>query len=812
MILNYIKIAWRNFGKNAVYSFQNIFGLTIAFSISLLAILYVAEELNFDRFYKNASRIYRVNTDIKVNDYVQSAAVSSDVVGPLLKETFPQVESYVRFFASNQPFLVKKGNDFLEESNAAYIDSTLFDVFSIAVVNSGSRRLLWEPNSVVITQSVAKKYFGETQAVGKTLEMDKNGNDIRKKNTYIVSAVIADFKGNSHFSFDFIFPMANLAYGWGNYAGNNFHTYVLLKKETDYHTINQALDMVVKKRIFPYFIQQFGLNVESWEKFNSIGNKIQYSLYPITDIHLMSGKSDELKSGGGNLQLTYIISLLVFFVLLIACINFSNLSVVHAAGRAREIGIRKVMGSNRRSLMFQFLFEAIALVLVAMLLAILITLVTLPYFNEIMQKSFSAGNLINSRLMLTMLILVLLVGILAACYPAFYLSRLNPTQALQGKTNLVVNKSVLTKILVVFQFSVSITLIVGTIVIYSQLNHIRNRDIGYTKEQVLVINNMNYLGKNALIFKNEVLKIPGITSGSLTSSLPVNSSQMLGSFTHNAARKKYNIIQGRNWFVDNGYVKTMGMSILKGRDFSSEYSTNYQSVLINEEMAGKLGVQNPVGEKIHSEIAEYTIIGVVKNFNYESLREPVGPVILNFNDKSGDFAAFRIGDADMKDVISQINTVWKKLELQYPFNYYFMDDAFDNIYRADQTMGKISITATILAILIACTGLFGLIAYASEKRRKEIGIRKVMGASVAQITMLLSKDFLSLVLIAFIIASPIAWYAMHTWLQGFAYRITISWWMFALAGLLAILIALITISFQAIKAAVANPVKSLRTE
>ncbi len=254
------------------------------------------------------------------------------------------------------------------------------------------------------------------------------------------------------------------------------------------------------------------------------------------------------------------------------------------------------------------------------------------------------------------------------------------------------------------------------------------------------------------------------------------------------------------------------MGILNGRDFSSEYSTNYQSVLINEEMAGKLGVQNPVGEKIHGEIAEYTIIGVVKNFNYESLREPVGPVILNFNDKSGDFAAFRIGDADMKDVISQINRVWKKLELQYPLNYYFMDDAFDNIYRADQTMGKISITATILAILIACTGLFGLIAYASEKRRKEIGIRKVMGASVAQITMLLSKDFLSLVLIAFIIASPIAWFAMHRWLQGFAYKITIEWWVFALAGMLAILIALITISFQAIKAAIANPVKSLRTE
>ncbi len=241
---------------------------------------------------------------------------------------------------------------------------------------------------------------------------------------------------------------------------------------------------------------------------------------------------------------------------------------------------------------------------------------------------------------------------------------------------------------------------------------------------------MNSLGENALIFKNEVLKIPGITSGSLTSSLPVNSSNLLGSFTHNAARKAYNIIQGRNWFVDNGYVKTMGMSILKGRDFASEYSTNYQSVLINEEMAGKLGIQNPVGEKIYTEVGEYTIIGVVKNFNYESLREPVGPVILNFNDKSGDFAAFRIGDADMKDVISQINTVWKKLELQYPLSYNFMDDAFDNIYRADQTMGKISITATILAILIACTGLFGLIAYASEKRRKEIGIRKVMGASV----------------------------------------------------------------------------------
>jgi putative ABC transport system permease protein len=806
MFKNYLKIALRNLWKAKSFSAINILGLAVGLATCLLIVLYVADELSYDRYNKKAERIYRVDSDIRFGGGDLHLAVNSDPMGPTLKKDYPQVEEYTRVYASQGSKLIKKGSQFIEEQNVAHVDSTFFNVFTLPAIEGDTKTALNEPNTVVITQSAAKKYFGTVNALGKIIEADKN--------PYKVTAVIKDVPKNSHFHLDFLFSMDNVDYGWGNYTSHNFQTYIVLKEGTNYKAFEKNFKTVIEKYVLPQ-AKQF-IQVNSMEEFEKAGNKLDYSLMPLLDIHLRSDRFPEL-STNGNIQYVYIFSAVAFFVLLIACINFMNLSTARSANRAKEVGVRKVLGTGRKTLIAQFLIESTVTVIIALLLAVGIATLVLPLFNDIAAKSLSVKELVSIRILPFLLLLPFIVGLLAGSYPALFLSRFRPIEVLKGNLSMGFKKTNLRNALVVFQFAISIVLIIGTIIVYSQLRYIQTKNLGFNKDQVLIINGTGALGNNTEAFKNEVLNMQGVKSGTLSGFLPVsNSSRNDNTFSNEAVMDSKNGVNMQRWTVDYDYVKTMGMEIVKGRAFSKDFGSDSSTMLINETTAKLFNFSDPVGKKIytyddHNNPVSYNVIGVVKNFNFESLRQSVGPLCMVLGRSTG-LASFKINTANIQGLTGQIENKWKSMAPGMPFSYRFLDESFDDMYRAEQRVGKVAITFAVLAIIIACLGLFGLVAYAAEQRIKEIGIRKVLGASVRGIVQLLSKDFMLLVLIAFIIAAPVAWYFMNKWLEDFNYRVDINWWVFVLAGSIALVIALATISFQAIKAALANPVKNLRTE
>ncbi len=808
MIKNYFKIAFRNLWKNKGYSAINIFGLAIGLATCLLITLYVTDELSYDRYNVNADRIYRINGDIKFGGNEMNLAVCSDPMGPTLKKDYPQVEEYTRIYASSGSKLVKKGNEYINEPNVANVDSTFFNVFTLPAISGDTKTALNEPNTVVITESTAKKYFGTTDALGKVIEADKT--------PYKVTAVIKDIPHNSHFHFDFLFSMKNLVnYQFGNFLSNNFQTYILLKEGTDYKAFNKNFDQVLDKYVLPQ-AKQF-IQVSSMDDFKKAGNKLDYFLMPLLDIHLYSDRFPEL-SANGNIMYVYIFSAVALIVLLIACINFMNLSTARSASRAKEVGIRKVLGTERKTLVAQFLVESTLTVFISLFIAIAITYFVLPLFNNIAAKSLSINDLLNWKILPFIIALPFVVGLLAGSYPAFFLSKFKPIIVLKGNTNTSFKKSNLRSALVVIQFATSIILIIGTIIVYNQLNYIQTKNLGFNKDEVLIVNGTDALQNNTAAFKNEVLSLPGVTGGTASSFLPVNpSSRNDNSYSKEAVMDAKNGIDMQTWTVDEDYIKTMGMHIIQGRNFSKEFPSDSNAVIINETTAKFLGYTNPVGQKIYtssddnSHAVSLNIIAVVQNFNYESLKQNIGPLCMRLG-KSDGLVSFKVNSINIQSLVSQIETKWKSMAPGMPFSYRFMDDSFDDMYRNEQRIGAVALIFAILAILIACLGLFGLATYTAEQRTKEIGIRKVLGATVSNVVAMLSKDFLILVIIAAVVAFPLAWWAMHTWLQDFAYRIDIGWWVFAMAGFAALLIALLTVSFQAIKAAIANPVKSLRSE
>ena len=812
MIKNYLKIAWRNLLKNKTFSLINIAGLASGLACFILIALYVADELSYDRFNEKADRIYRINSDIVFGGNKLHMAVTADPMGAALKKDYPQVEQYVRIYASSGPKLVKKGNTFINEQNVAHADSTLFDVFTLPAISGDTKTALNEPNTVVITESTAKKYFGTADAVGKTIETNDNNSTL-----YKVTAVIKDIPHNSHFNFDFIFSMDNAGYQWGQYTSHNFHTFLLLKPGINYKTFEKNFPQFIDKYIMPE-VRQF-MNIKSMDEMEKAGNKLQYSLMPLTDIHLHSDRFPEL-GVNGSIQYVYIFSAVALFVLLLACVNFMNLSTARSSSRAKEVGIRKVLGTEKKSLIRQFLTESTLMAAISMLLAIIIVWTTMSYFNDLSGKNLSITDLLKPGYFVLLLLLPLLVGLLAGSYPAFYLSSFKPIAVLKGKMNEGFKKNSLRNVLVVFQFGTSIMLIVGTIIVYRQLNFIQTKKLGFKKDQVLVINSTYALGENATAFKNEISKLAGVNSATFANFLPVaNSSRTDNTYSREAVMDIKNSLSAQNWVIDYDYIKTLGMEMVSGRNFSKEYGSDSNAIIINETAAKVLGYDNPLGKKLYTnyqdqsgtKLISYDIIGVVKNFHYESLKQTVGPLLFRLGNSTG-ATAFKIRTANVQRLVKNIESKWKTMASGMPFSYQFLDESFDNMYREEQRTGKLGLTFAVIAILIACLGLFGLATYMAEQRIKEIGVRKVLGATAGNITTMLSKDFLKLVLIAAVFAFPIAWWAMNKWLQDFAFRVDIGWWVFALAGFIAILIALLTVSSQAIKAALANPVKSLRTE
>jgi len=812
MFKNYFKIAWRNLVKNKTFSFINITGLASGLACFILIALYVADELSYDRFNEKAGRIYRINSDIVFGGNKLHLAVASDPMGATLKKDYPQVEEYVRFFSSSGSKLVKKGNEYIRENNVAHADSTLFYVFTLPVIAGDVKTALNEPNTVVISESVAKKYFSTTDAVGKNIETNDNGSTL-----YKVTAVMKDIPHNSHFNFDMIFSMDNVEYQWGNFLSHNHQTYLLLRSGTDYKEFEKNFKQFINKYVIPQAAQF--MEIKSMDEFEKAGNKLEYSLMPLTNIHLRSDRVAEM-SINGNIQYVYIFSAVALFVLVLACINFMNLSTARSASRAKEVGIRKVVGSEKKLLIRQFLTESILTTVISTVLAIGIAWLCLSWFNNLSAKELHISDLLQPKYLAFLIALPLIVGLLAGTYPAFVLSSFNPIVVLKGKLSGGLKRSTLRNVLVVGQFTASIFLIACTIIVFRQLNYIQTKKLGFSKDQMLIINGTGALGNNRDAFKNEVSKFTGVKGATYAGYLPVaGSSRNDVSFSTEAAMTSTNSVNMQIWNIDHNYIPLMEMEIVKGRNFSKEFGTDSNATIINETAAKLLGWDEPVGKKLYTyfqdgggnTLISREVIGVVKNFHFESMKENIGPLSFRLADNYC-ATAFKVNTADIKQLISNIESKWKIMAPGMPFSYQFMDESFDNMYRVEQRTGKLGLTLAVIAILIACLGLFGLVTYTAEQRIKEIGVRKVLGATINNIITMLSKDFMILVLIASALAIPLAWWAMNRWLQDFAYRINIGWWIFIAAGVIALLIALITVSSQAIKAALANPVKSLRTE
>lgn len=809
MFSNYLKIAWRNLLKNKTFSLINIIGLASGLACFILITLYIIDELSYDRYHEKADRTYRINSDIRFGGTDLIMAVSADPMGATLKKDYPQVEQFTRIYASEGSKLFKKDNAFITEDRVVYADSTLFDVFTFPAIAGDTKTALNEPNTVVITESTAKKYFGSVEAaVGKTMECNDERNRL-----YKVTAVIKDIPKNSHFIFDMFLSMDNVEYNFNTFLSHNFHTYIVLKEGTDYKAFQKNFVQVIDKYILPE-AKQF-MQIESMNDFEKTGNRLSYSLIPLTDIHLRSERNVEL-GVNGSMDYVYIFGAVALFILLIACINFMNLSTARSASRAKEVGIRKVLGTEKKSLIRQFLAESTLTSFIALLLAVAFTWLALNWFNDLAGKEFRINDLLKPGFFVFLLLLPIAVGLVAGSYPAFFLSSFKPITVLKGKINTGFSKSNLRSSLVVFQFFTTILLITGTIVIYKQLNYIQTTKIGFNKDQVLVVDNPSMSQSTAESFRAEVSKLSSVKSSSFASFLPVsNSSRNDNTWSTESVMNEKNGFNMQNWRIDYDYIPTLGMEIIKGRNFSPQYGGDSSALIINESTAALIGPGDPIGKKLYSSAGNtpvtYTVIGVVKNFNFESLRKNVGPLCFRLGNNRYS-TAFRVDTKDMKNFLAQVETKFKALAPGMPFNYTFLDESFDRMYRDEQRIGKVAFSFSFLAILIACLGLFGLAAYMAEQRTKEIGIRKVLGASVSGIVQMLSKDFVKLVLIACVFALPLAWWAMNEWLQNFAYRVNIGWWVFAAAAVIALIIAVLTVSSQAVKAALTNPVKSLRNE
>lgn len=810
MYTNNFKIALRNLLKYKGFSAINILGLALGLACFILITMYVVDELSYDRYNEKADRIYRIHSNIRFGGTELNMAVSSDPMGSTLKKDYPQVEEFTRLYASEGAKLIKKGGEFINEERVVFVDSTFFQVFTLPVLLGDNKTALHEPNTVVLTESAAKKYFGSVaDALGKNVETNDNANTL-----YKVTAVIKDIPRQSHFHFDFFFSMDNVDYGFGNFLSHNFYTYIVLKPGVDYHDFERNFAQVINTYVMPQ-AGQF-LQIKSKEDFEKAGNRLKYSLMPLTDIHLHSALQVELGTNS-SVQYVYIFSAVALFILLIACINFMNLSTARSANRAREVGIRKVLGTAKKSLIGQFLTESIITALLALFLAIGLAWLILPWFNNLAAKAMHISALLQRKYLILLILLPIIVGILSGGYPAFYLSAFQPIAVLKGKLLAGVKKSNLRSFLVVFQFVISLILIIGTIIIYNQLDFIQNTRIGFNKEQVLIVNNAGIPRESRETVNNEIAALQGVTSASFAGYLPISaSSRSDNTWSTETVMNVKNGFNMQNWSIDYNYIPTLGMELLAGRNFSPEFGADSTALIVNETAARVIGEGNPIGKKLYSSTragtqVTYTIIGVVKNFNFESLRKSVGPLCLRLGNNHWE-SAYRIQTNDLKDLITKIEKKHKTLAPSMPFSYQFLDEAFDSMYREEQRVGKVALTFSILAILIACLGLFGLVSFITEQRTKEIGVRKVLGASVPNLVVLLSKDFIRLVLLALVLAIPISWWSMHSWLQDFVYRISIKWWVFVLAGCIGLLIALLTLSSQAIKAALANPTKSLRTE
>ncbi len=811
MFANYLKIAWRSLRKQPFFTFLNIFGLAIGMAGGLLITLFIHDELGYDRMFADADRIYRIDTDIKFGGMEMRSSEASAPMAAALQRDFPQVEMTVRFRNRGSLLLRKSGTGTnTKELHVAFADSTFFDMFGIPLLVGDTKTALREPKTLVLTKSAAEKHFGVANALGQSLLL--NNSD-----TYTVTGVMDDLPKNSMLRDHSVF-MAMSGYDdirpndWGS---NNYFTFIKLLPNANIADIREPLQGFLEKYMLPWAQQYFpGMTKESFE---ASGNYLRYHTMALTDIHLHSNKDAEF-SANSSIQNVYILSFIGLFLIVLASVNFMNLSTAQSLKRAKEVGVRKTLGSTRLDLIRQFLTESGLIAFISLLAAMFISIMLLPNFNTLSGKDISIP-FSNPFFWLVLFLATFLLGLLSGSYPAFFMSRFMPVSVLKGSgQGKVAGGKLIRNSLVVFQFAISVFLIVGTLVVFQQLRYIQSKDLGFTKDQVVLIDDTYAAGSKVIAFKEEIGRLGQVKSTTLSSYLPTPSSRSNSSYFMEGAREQENAIQMQTWEVDHDYLSTLNMELIAGRNFDKEFVTDSMAVIINEATLKVLGIQpeDALGIRLSQDIElerpqYYTVVGVVKDFHYESLRENIGSLGLFLRNSTGNMAV-KLSTADFSNTISKIEGIWNTMAPGQPFSYRFMDESFNTTYEAERRLGQIFMVFTILSILIACLGLFGLATFNAQKRIKEIGIRKVLGASMGQITYRLTTDFLKMVVIAILISLPIGWFAMNKWLEDFSYRIEIEWWVYALAALLALTIAILTVSYQSIKAAIMNPVKSLRTE
>jgi putative ABC transport system permease protein len=805
MFKNYCRIALRNLWRNKGFSAITIFGLAIGMATCLLITLFVTDELSYDKFNEKANRIFRIDADFYVNGNSFRERFSPSQLGPVLVQDYPQVEGYVRFFQQGN-ILVRKGTSTLVEHNASFADSSLFDVFTLPLIVGNPKTALTQPNSIVLSERMALKYFNSTDVLGKTLLTDNT-------RTYQVTGVMKDVPDQSHLHFDFVRAMSELQDSRNTqWMADNYTTYVMMRPGGTAAELNGYLKASTLKYMESSLKQMTGSNIADLEK---AGGHFGYNALALPKIHLYSPLSSEVEPSG-NIQYVYIFIAVAIIILLIACVNFMNLSTARSAGRSKEVGVRKVLGSQRSSLIFQFLTESALTSFFALLLAVVLALLLLPFLNQLADKHITLKAAYLIWLLPFLVVTAAAIGLLAGSYPAFFLSGFEPMSVLKGKLSTGFKGSWLRNSLVVFQFTAAILLIVGTLVINNQLNFIRNKKLGYNKEQLLVLGNTQSLWIHAKSFKNEVMAIPGVEAGTMTASLPTDIAMNTSIYSKDAARSDGQVMGLNEYYIDADYIPTMGMQMASGRNFSPQMISDTTAALMNETAAHLLGISEVDNKFLYASnegMLPLKVVGIVKDFNTGSLKNKIPPIIFRLGEYHRNMV-FRVRTSNLSGMMAQIKSRYEAQDgmTGQPFVYSFMDDDFNRLYLAEQRTGRIFISFAVLAVLIASLGVFGLITYAAEQRTREIGIRKVLGASITGIVTLLSKDFLKLVLVAIVIATPLAWFMMNRWLQDFAYRVQISWTVFVVAAFIAIMITMLTVSYRAIRAAIANPVNSLKAE
>ncbi|MBD2751581.1 ABC transporter permease [Spirosoma validum] len=796
MLLNYLKIAYRNLVRNKVYSLLTLLGLASGMICAILLGLYIYDELTFDQYHANAANIYRLNLHIKWEDNEMNMGIVSAPMGPALRQEYPEVSNVLRVKPGHE-VLFRAGEQALYVKNVLYADSTLFSFFDYSFIDGQPQTSLLQPNSVVLTQKLALLLFGKTEGLrGKVIR-------VKDEQSITVAGVIRDVPTNHHLKFDAILPYSNTQLNginltkWDNFGSV---TYVLLHPNSDVRRLNSKMPEFYKK----YIARAIGDD-------SGKGVTFDITFQPLTAMHLYSNHLMG-EENGSNMAFVYTFSVIGLFILLIAIINYVNLSTARSTSRAREIGVRKAIGSLRSQLVGQFLAESMLLSLLALVLSLVLVPALLPFFNYVTAKTLTI-NLWNVQILGLLLGFSLLIGLVSGLYPAFVLSRFNPVAVLKGAFTSSGKGILLRKSLVVLQFTVSIIMIVGTFVVYRQLQYMRHTELGFNQEQVLILSlKAPSAQRSVKVLKDKLLQNPIIKGASLTDGLVGGEVHNKTTFSFYAGGKEQPI-STEYFSVDHNFLDVLQIDLKEGRNFSPNLASDSTgAVLVNEAMLKRLGWKNRMTGLVEFDTKRIPIAGVIRDFHLRSLRNKIEPLVLVLREDRGDRFMIRVAPQNVPDALAYVKKTYEQINPNQPFEYAFLDQTFAEQYRADERKGNLFLGFSGMAIFIACLGLFGLATFTAEQRTKEIGVRKVLGASVTSIVALLSKDFLKLVLIAVIIASPIAWYVMNRWLADFAYKINMAWWMFALAGVLAVSIALVTVSFQSIKAALMNPVKSLRSE